>query len=98
MRVEYENDRIIFRFEAPATVEMPEDALVVPSNSSIREVFLDFKGVKIISSMVIARLLMLIDQQKGKKRIVMINVGEEMKRLFLRTGLDNLLDYVQDTN
>ncbi len=93
MRTEFEKDRIIFHFRAPATIQITDDALTIPEPMSQKEVVFDFQDVRIISSMVIAGILMFLQKHPDRK-VQFLNVGSELHSLILRIGMQHWEDYM----
>lgn len=91
MRTEFDKERVIFHFEGPVTVELPDDAFQVPADQSVTEIVLNFQGVKLISSLVIANLIELLNREKNRK-IKLVNMGQDMRTLFDRTGLSGFAE------
>jgi len=91
MRTVIKNDQLIFHFDAPVTVEIQSDSLLIPPDLQIGQVVLDFAGVRAISSLAIGAILRLMETEKDRLEVLIQNVGSELEEIFKRTGLDHLL-------
>ncbi|MBE7437337.1 MAG: STAS domain-containing protein [Spirochaetales bacterium] len=91
MRTVIKNDQLIFHFDSPVTVEIQSDSLLIPPNLKIRQVVLDFTGVRAISSLAIGAILRLMETEKDRLEVRMENVGPELEEIFKRTGLEHIL-------
>ncbi len=85
MQVEIKDQRAIFHFQAPAAFEVDEAAFDLPPSQDITEIVLDFEDVKIVSSLVISKIIVLLDRHR-KCDVRFENLGPELKNLFRRAG------------
>ncbi len=98
MQIKREGDTVHIRFEGPATTELDRNELDFPDDGSVREFNLEFRGVKLISSMVLASMMFLMDRHRGKAKIRLMNLEPEMRNLLTRTGLGSWLEMAESSD
>ena len=57
MEIRFEDQVAVLKFPAPAAFEIDEDAFEFPEKQDAAKVVLDFEGVKIVSSLVISKII-----------------------------------------
>ncbi|MCB1309081.1 MAG: STAS domain-containing protein [Leptospiraceae bacterium] len=83
--IEINADRVLVRLDAPATTELTREELVFPEN--IRHILLDCRGVKMITSLPLAAIMLMLDREKRRSQLEFLNVEPELRHLLERTGL-----------
>lgn len=91
MRTVIKNEEMFFHFPAPVTMEVQADSLVVPDGLSVRQIILDFRGVRAISSLAIGAVLRLLEAEQSRRAVRICNIGPELQDIFERTGLSHIL-------
>ncbi len=97
MEVEYENGTVTVRFSAPATLEMDRDTLDFTAYPDCAHIRLEFRGVKLISSMVLGSIMRMMDRYRTQCSVRLLNLEPEMRNLLTRTGLGSWLTMVEHT-
>ena len=90
MELKYEDEILTFYFPAPAAFEVDEDAFDFPEQNPVKTIILDFQNVKIISSLVISKIIVLIERSQNRE-LRFVNLGPELRNLLRRAGFASWL-------
>ncbi|MCR9143759.1 MAG: hypothetical protein NXI24_16040 [bacterium] len=90
MEVSFEDQIATLRFPAPAAFEIDEEAFDFPETHSAAKVVLDFTGVKIVSSLVISKIINLVERNRHRP-VEFQNIGPELRNLLRRAGFNQWL-------
>lgn len=91
MEVIFEDEIATLKFPSPAAFEIDEEAFDFPEKQNARKVILDFEGVKILSSLVISKIISLLERNRNRP-VVFENIGPELRNLLHRAGFSKWLN------
>jgi anti-anti-sigma regulatory factor len=91
LEVLFEDQVATLKFPAPAAFEIDEEAFDFPEANEARKVILDFDGVKIVSSLVISKVIYLVERNRNRP-VVFVNIGPELRNLLRRAGFNQWLN------
>ena len=90
MDMKFEDQIVTLRFPAPAAFEVDEEAFNFPEKNQALKVVLDFQGVKIVSSLVISKIIGLVERNRDRP-VSFENIGPELRNLLRRAGFNSWL-------
>ena len=91
MLISIEDDTAVLQLDAPATMDLNRQELDFSGHPELRHIRIQFRGVKLITSMVLASLMYLMDQNRDRCQIHLLNLEPEMRNLLSKTGLGSWL-------
>lgn len=95
MLISIENDTVYIELDSPATTELNRQEIDFSDRPEIRRIRVQFRGVKLITSMVLAGLMFLMDRHRKTCEVRLLNLEPEMRSLLTRTGLGSWLDLAE---
>ncbi|MCR9143380.1 MAG: hypothetical protein NXI24_14095 [bacterium] len=90
-----EDDTAYIQMDAPATTEADRRELDFSNRPEIRRIRIQFRGVKMITSMVLAAMMFLMDRHRKTCEIRLLNLEPELRSLLSRTGLGSWLELAE---
>ena len=95
MLISIENDTVYIELDSPATTELNRQEIDFSDRLEILRIRVSFRGVKLITSMVLAGLMFLMDRHRKTCEVRLLNLEPEMRSLLTRTGLGSWLDLAE---
>ena len=95
MLISIENDTVYIELDSPATTELNRQEIDFSDRPEIRRIRVQFRGVKLITSMMLAGLMFLMDRHRKTCEVRLLNLEPEMRSLLTRTGLGSWLDLAE---
>lgn len=95
MLISLENDTAYIELEAPMTTEIDRTRLDFTGNPEIKHIRIQFRGVKMITSMVLAGMMFLMDRHKNHCQVRLLNLEPEIRNLLTKTGLGSWLQLAE---
>ncbi len=95
MLITTDDDTVYIEMDAPATTEVDRRELDFTDRPEIRRIRIQFRGVKMITSMVLAGLMFLMDRHKADCEIRLLNLEPELRNLLTKTGLGSWLQLAE---
>ena len=92
MLITTEDDLVYIEMDAPATTEVDRRELDFSGRPEVRRIHIQFRGVKMITSMVLAGLMFLMDRHRKDCEIQLLNLEPELRNLLTKTGLGSWLE------
>ncbi len=98
MLISLEKDTAYIELEAPMTTEVDRARLDFTEHPEIKHIRIQFRGVKMITSMVLAGLMFLMDRHKGRCEVRLLNLEPEIRNLLTKTGLGSWLQLAESAD
>lgn len=98
MLITIEDQTVYIELDAPATTELDRRELEFSDQPEIQRIRIQFRGVKMITSMVLAGLMFLMDRHRKSCEIRLLNLEPELRNLLTKTGLGSWLEMAESAD